>query len=99
MTRLSLLATLAVALVACGGGDDPFTADMKTICSAGGDPSLPPELRRLEGARTIADKLRTPEAARLMAEVARAAPAERPALIAPALARAKLSRCPFLDSF
>jgi hypothetical protein len=96
--RIALvLAALVVAAapIGCGGSDDPFTADMKMICGAGEDPSLPPDLARLAAMRDIADRVRSAEAARLVAELIQAAPADRDELLAPALARAKLKRCRF----
>jgi hypothetical protein len=95
MTRLALAAALLLA--ACGSSDDPFTADMKTICNASGDPSLPPDLQRMSAMKQIAAKVKTPEAARLLSSVIQAAPADRAALLEPALAKAKLSRCRFLE--
>ncbi len=93
----AFLAILLAGLASCDE-PEPFVADMRMICRAGqSDPGLPPEMRRMQGFREIADKIKTAEAARLMAEVARAAPAEHAALLAPALARAKLSRCPFFE--
>ena len=88
-----MLATLA----ACDD-TEPFVADVRMICRAGeGDPGLPPEMRRLTAMREIAKKIKTPEAARLISAVIQAAPEDKAALLAPALARAKLSRCPALD--
>ena len=96
--RLLLVPAHLALLAGCGGEVDPFTADMRMICSAAdAHRDLPPDLRRMKAMRTIAEKIKTPEAARLMADVIRAAPAERPAMLAPALARAKLSRCPTLE--
>lgn len=95
MVRTLLLASALIA-AACGGGktDEPFTADMKMICDAGkGHDDLPPEMRRIEALRSIAEKVKTPEAARLMASFAQVAPAERGALLAPALAKAGIKRC------
>ncbi len=92
----TLLLVSALTVAACGGGkaDDPFTADMKMICDAGkGHDDVPPELRRIEALRTIAEKVKTPEAARLMASFAQVAPADRGALLAPALAKAGIKRC------
>ena len=96
LARLSLLLLLVVT--GCSSSkDDPFTADMKMICNAGsGRSDLPPAMAQMEAMREIASKIRTPEAARLMAAVVQAAPADKAALIAPALAKAKLSRCPLL---
>lgn len=85
------------AVAACGDSDDPFTADMKTICSAGQDDSLPPDMRRLAGLKEIADKLKTAEAARLMSAYMQAHPSEREEILRPALAKAKLRRCRFLE--
>jgi|JI9StandDraft_2_1071091.scaffolds.fasta_scaffold120618_2 hypothetical protein len=95
MMRMLLLVSV-LSLAACGGGkqDDPFTADMKMICDAGkGHDDVPPELRRIEALRSIAEKVKTAEAARLMASFAQVAPAERGALLAPALAKAGIKRC------
>lgn len=96
VSRLFLSGLAAVALVACGPADDPFTADLKMICKAGQDDSLPPEMRQLAGMKEIAGKIKTAEAARLMSEIMQVAPSDRDALLAPALAKAKLKRCPFL---
>ena len=97
MIRIApLVVALARAVAGCGGGktDDPFTADMKMICDAGkGHDDLPPEMRRLEALRSIAEKVKTAEAARLMASFAQVAPAERGALLAPALTKAGIKRC------
>jgi hypothetical protein len=97
----ALTAPLAAPLAAagCGGGTtDPFTADLRMICSAADrHRGEPPELRTVSSMRDIADKIKTPEAARLMVTLMEAAPAERAALLAPALERAKLSRCPTLE--
>lgn len=87
---------LVLALAACGGGktDDPFTADMKMICDAGkGHDDVPPEMRRIEALRSIAQKVKTPEVARLMASFAQVAPSERGAVLAPALAKAGIKHC------
>lgn len=99
---VALVALVALApgsLAACSSSsDDPFTADMKMICRAGqGSDHLPPELRRVEALREIAERIRTPEAARLLATLMQVAPAERGPLVAEALARAGLRRCPFLE--
>lgn len=94
MRRLLLVSALSLA--ACGGGkpDDPFTADMKMICDAGkGGEGLPPELRRVEALRKIAAKVKTAEAARLMASFAQVGPEDKGALLAPALAKAGIKRC------
>jgi hypothetical protein len=96
VSRLLLSGLAALALVACGPSDDPFTADMKMICKAGQDENLPPEMRQLAGMKEIAGKIKTAEAARLMSELMQAAPADRDQLLEPALAKAKLKRCPFL---
>lgn len=95
MVRTLMLASALIA-AACGGGktDDPFTADMKMICDAGkGHDDVPPEMRRIAALRSIAEKVKTPEAARLMASFAQVAPTERGALLAPALAKAGIKRC------
>lgn len=98
MVRLRVLAvSLALVALAACGGDDPFTADMKTICNAGQDPSLPPDMRRLAGLKEIGDKLKTPEAARLMSAYMQAHPSEREQILRPALDKAKLRRCRFLE--
>lgn len=97
--RHALFAIVVAATVAaCGGAkDDPFTADLKMICAAGeGRDDLPPEMRNLEALRSIADKIKTAEAARLLSELMRAAPSERPAMIDPVLAKAGIKRCAFL---
>ncbi len=71
---------------------------MRMICAAAeAHGELPPEMRALAAMREIASKIRTPEAARLMSALIEAAPADRAAMLAPALARAKLDRCPTLD--
>lgn len=89
---------VSVVAVGCGGGDDPFTADIKMICGAGGGhDELPPEMRALAAMREIVEKIKTPEAARLMRAVIEAAPADKAALMAPAMAKAKLSRCALLE--
>ena len=93
---------IAALLTACGksGGaaDDPFTADRKMICAAGqGRDDLPPEMRRVEALREIAAKVKTAEAARLMAGFGALAPAERPAYMKAALERAKIAQCRLLD--
>ena len=98
---LALAFALAVAAplaAGCGGSTDPFTADMRMICSAADrHADEPPEMRTLSAMRDIADKIKTPEAARLLSELVQAAPADRAAMLAPALERAKLSRCPTLE--
>ncbi len=96
---VGLVALAPGSLAACSSpSDDPFTADMKMICRAGqGGDHLPPELRRVEALREIAERIRTPEAARLLATLMQVAPAERGPLVAEALARAGLRRCPFLE--
>jgi hypothetical protein len=102
MARFAMIAGLSV-VAACaksGGGaaDDPFTADMKMICAAGqGRDDLPPEMRRIEALKEIAAKVRTPEAARLMAGFGALAPADRPAYMSDALERAKLAQCRLLE--
>jgi hypothetical protein len=95
MIRLALLGILVLA--ACGSSDDPFTADMKRICNPKLDPNVPPGMQRISAMRDIADHIKTPEAARLMSELIQAAPSDRASLLAPALAKAKLKRCPFLE--
>ncbi|KAB2903545.1 MAG: hypothetical protein F9K40_07130 [Kofleriaceae bacterium] len=104
MSRLASMA--AFAAMACGaacggaGADDPFTQDMKMICAAGqGRDDLPPEMRRVEALKSIADKVKTPEAARFMAGFASISPRERAAYVKGALEKAKLSRCPLLDQW
>lgn len=89
--------SLSVAAGACKE-DEPFVADVKMMCGAGdrfGD--LPPDLRSVQAARYIAEHVKTPEAARLMSELIQAHPADRAALLAPALKKAKLSRCALLE--
>ena len=98
MTRLALLLAASLAIAACGGSDDPFTADMKRICNPKLDDRLPPDMQKMAAFRDIADHIKTPEAARLMSEVIQAAPSDRAAILAPALAKAKLKRCPFLEN-
>lgn len=94
-------AALVLFVVAsCGSSkaDDPFTADMKMICAAGqGHPELPPEMRRLEALKEIAAKVRTPEAARLMAGFGALAPADRPDYMKGALEKAKIAHCPLFE--
>ncbi len=95
MVRTLLLVT-ALTVAACGGGktDDPFTADMKMICDAGkGHDDLPPEMRRLEALRSIAGKVKTAEAARLMASFAQVGPGQKGEILAPALAKAGIKHC------
>ncbi|MEZ4399046.1 MAG: hypothetical protein R3B06_03460 [Kofleriaceae bacterium] len=98
MKRLMLMCSL-VAAMACGSGEpaDPFAADMKMICGAGGRDDVPPEMRTMMAMQEIAEKIKTPEAARLMAAVAQAAPSERAELVKPALAKAGLTRCRLFD--
>ena len=89
-----------LVLAGCGSkpADDPFTADLKMICNAGANRAdLPPDMRSLEAAREIAAKIKTPEAARLMAAVMQAAPEEKAALMAGALKKAGIARCPMLE--
>lgn len=96
-TVASLVVTIAVSLAGCGKDVDPFTADLRMICSAADrHRDLPPDMRTLAAMRDIAGKIKTPEAARLLSALMEAAPAERPAMLAPALERAKLSSCPTL---
>lgn len=97
--RLVATAVLAAALAACGTkADDPFTADIKMICHAGPrDPGMPADMQRAMAFREIAEKIKTPEAARLMAQVIQVAPAEKAALMADALKKAGLSRCPLIE--
>ena len=100
--RLLAASLLGLALLAAAGGcksDDPFTADMKMICAAGGDgdANLPPQLRKLAAMKEIAGKIKSPEAARLMARVIQVAPEEKAGLVREALAKAGLSRCAFLE--
>ena len=102
MTVRLLAASLLglAALLAAGGckSDDPFTADMKMICSAGGGHAdLPPEMRKLAAMKEIADNIKTPEAARLLARVIQVAPEEKAGVIREALAKAGLKRCAFLE--
>lgn len=93
--------SLLVVLVLAGcssSKDDPFTADMKMICNAGGDSrDLPREMQTLAALQEIAAKVRTPEAARLMSDMVQAAPSDKAAVLAPALARAGISRCRLLE--
>jgi hypothetical protein len=93
-------AALATTAPACSSkSDDPFTADIKMICNAGrARDDLPPDMRAVTAAREIAEKIKTPEAARLMAAVMQAAPSDKAALMADALAKAGLSRCALLDN-
>lgn len=96
-----MLARLAVVLAlvtsACGGTtDDPFTADLKRICSIQPDPSAPPDMQRALALRKIASEIKSPEAARLLRDAMMAAPAERAALVGSALDKAGIKRCPTL---
>jgi hypothetical protein len=91
---------LLVCALGCGSkaADDPFTADMKMICAAGqGRDDLPPEMRRIEALKEITAKVKTSEAARLMAGLGALAPEERDGYMKDALARAKITRCALLD--
>lgn len=100
MRARSLAAALLLgfSLVGGCGSDDPFTADMKMICSAGGGhDELPPEMRKIAAMQKIAENVKTAEAARLVAAVVQAAPSERAELLQPALAKAGLKRCPTLE--
>ena len=102
MRAVAVLVFLAASstLAACGSkaADDPFTADMKMICAAGqGRDDLPPEMRRLEALKEIAAKVRTPEAARLMAGFGELAPADRPDYVKGALEKAKIQHCALFD--
>ena len=54
-------------------------------------------MRRLAGLREIGDKLKTAEAARLMSAYMQAHPSEREQILRPALDKAKLRRCRFLE--
>jgi hypothetical protein len=86
--------SLSVAAGACKE-DEPFVADMKMICKAGEQSrGMDPEMQRVHAFKYIAEHIKTPEAARLIAEVARAAPSDHAALLAPAMQKAKLTRCP-----
>jgi hypothetical protein len=96
MLRLAL--ATVIALAACGSSDDPLTADMKRICNPKLDDGVPPDLQRIAALRDIADHIKSPEAARLLSSLMQAAPSERAALLGPALAKAKLKRCPFLEN-
>jgi hypothetical protein len=88
----------AAACAKSGATDDPFTADMKMICAAGqGRDDLPPEMRRIEALKEIAAKVKTAEAARLMAGFGELAPADRPAYMKGALERAKIAQCRLLE--
>ena len=97
MRSLAALA-LTVMLAACGGSTDPFTADMRMICGATDRyRDLPGPERTMAAMRHILDNVKTPEAARLVPAVIEAAPSERAAMLAPALERAKLTRCPTFE--
>jgi hypothetical protein len=97
LLRVLAGAALLVAMPGCDD-PDPFTADLRMICGAAArHQDLPPEMRTLAAMRDIAERIKTPEAARLMAELMQAAPGERAALLAPPLRRAKLSSCPTLE--
>lgn len=103
MTMRPLAASLLglAALLAAAGGcksDDPFTADMKMICGAGGgQDGLPPEMRKLAAMKEISDNIKTPEAARFLVQVIQVAPEEKAGVIREALAKAGLKRCAFLE--
>lgn len=99
MPRLAaLLASILCATAACGGAsDDPVTADLKRLCAIRPDPSAPPDMARALALRTIADKIKTPEVARLLRDAMQAAPSDRPGIIEPALAKAGIKRCPVLQ--
>lgn len=100
MRRLGLAAAVLCAACSSAGADDPFTQDMKMICAAGqGRDDLPPEMRRIEALKEIADKVKTAEAARFMAGFGALAPSERAAYVKGALEKAKLSRCPLLEQW
>ena len=87
-----------MVVAGCSKSDDPFTADMKMICSAAsGRDDVPPNMRRVAAFRHIAENIKTPEAARLMQQVIQVAPAEKAAVMREALAKAGLKRCPTLD--
>ncbi len=90
---------VVLALAGCSSSkDDPFTADMKMICNAGGaSQGTPREMQTVAALQEIAAKVKTPDAARLMVEVVRAAPSDKAALLAPALSRAGISRCRLLE--
>jgi len=93
-------AVIAVFLGLAGGcgSDDPFTADMKMICAAGGGrDDLPPDMRTVAAMKEIAENVKTPEAARLMVQVTQAAPSERAELLRQPLAKAGIKRCALFE--
>lgn len=96
MQRLIVMSSL-VAAIACGRGKpaDPFAADMKMICAAGDHVAT--DQATVLALREISGKIKTAEAAGLMAAAMRAGPAERAALVKPALAKAGITRCPLFD--
>ncbi|MBK9032956.1 MAG: hypothetical protein IPL61_17065 [Myxococcales bacterium] len=53
-------------------------------------------MQRIQALRSIAEKIKTPEAARLMASFGQVAPGDAPLLMAPALAKAGIKRCALL---
>ncbi len=97
--RTRFLGCVVVAALACSStSDDPFTADMKMICNAGrGHDELPPDMRRLEAFKEIAAKVKTAEAARLMAGLIEIAPDGKADYLRDAFTRAGIKRCAFLD--
>ncbi len=101
MRSVCLGLLVSATLVACSSkSDDPFTADMKMICNAGQSRAdLPPERRRIEALREIAEKVQTPEAARLMAGVFEVAPSEKAGYMKDALAKAGIKRCALLEQW
>ena len=96
--RVRQVLVLAGLLTACGGSTDPFVADMRMICAAAdGHHGEPPEMRTMAAMRHILDNVKTPEAGRLVSAMMQAAPGDRAAMLAPALERARLSRCPTFE--
>lgn len=100
LVRVLLAASLVLTLVAAPActKPDPFAADLAMICNAGtGQAGLDPRMQQVMALKEIAGKIKTAEAARLMADLVRAAPSERAALLGPALKRAGRSKCAALD--
>ena len=98
MHARSAIFVVLLGLAGGCGSDDPFTADLKLICSAGGGrDDLPPNLRSVAALKEIAENVKTPEAARLVVQVMRAAPSERAELLRQPLAKAGIKRCALFE--
>ncbi len=94
------LLVAAVATACSSKSADPFTQDMKMICNAGQSRAdLPPEMRRIAALKEIAEKVQTPEAARLMAGMVEVAPSEKAAVMKDALAKAGIKRCALIEQW